>query len=1054
MLYLCFATSIFIDAEIRETTEEKTEETDVEEQFSPLNKSSPAKQALDLELAPEKSSFFPESSPDLLTSSDHQLSDSGVLTVTNTLLVGPSPTDQLCTIGEDDDGTEQIMKESIELDEKDIQHRLEMFSEDVTTDSLREIDQESQKLLLLMHERPSLDSPTSDQYQGIESTTQIESGVRSEIEDEGEGDKKKTAVSDLQSLSDIGKDDSVDSYGEPDEGEHHERASHLTYMAFDNMAFSADDSEQGAVGISAQASVPKHLLQKQDTKDISPEDLEEKPFTFDFQEEELEQHQEIASTTERVERTVEKRRYTEEREDYSKEIKELTSYSESSHLESLLETKESSKSDTLIYHEEQKSRVEQSIISAEEIKIAETVHIVKEDITSEFLKDDESRFESKEEKHYSVEGPLQAPDLIQDVSSADATEQEMEQVDESSSDSSTDKDNEIFDELSGTYITVPWEVAHQFKRQFSESLIEQEKKTSLKSCQSIDMGSFYRRIDKDTSDFPSVSFTEVNTDLSTLNETSKTPLSKSKQVTFQLYDSEFIEEEEIKIGFEIPSEPVHAFEPHDLIENTHEAEVMFTILENRRNVKEEIARHETSLMQSEYFSPVKEFDKFIAEVSEESKQDIIDSMAAQCSRASTEQFTKSQYQTESSSAKLFREDSTDSRPDDQLFPVQTTPVSVVNKESRLAQQELLQEMGDEKDRSVSPSVDSEELSTTYESQAELQEELGAGLHHAQHSSKFPMAVHSLGKALVDNEIYESSETERDSTEEKLSPIEEAPTGEISEEILCDQSMKMSQAEKKVVTFQTDTLATRSMELHSEDIKTSTSSSEVSVEPTLLAASYDLDTGHVSRVVTAYDISPDSVDKQTIPEVPAKSILSSPEDDVFETDASAITPTMEEEDSVIMMSSKLSSGSELYPSPPAPTPQDAVPTETTYDLATASSKLEQIQHDDASDTPITETTPDEFGSPFEMMSPSELIDLEFQSEVSTEVASSCVQLTPEMSTGIQTSVEEFHGEQDKDSTLLLNGPTEVEYNANYDSEIVESTEQQTAELTEQGLLRAI
>ena len=67
----------------------------------------------------------------------------------------------------------------------------------------------------------------------------------------------------------------------------------------------------------------------------------------------------------------------------------------------------------------------------------------------------------------------------------------------------------------------------------------------------------------------------------------------------------------------------------------------------------------------------------------------------------------------------------------------------------------------------------------------------------------------------------------------------------------------------------------------EHIKTS-SSSDISVEPTLLAATYDLDSGSISRVVATYDLSPESIEK-TLPVCPSrlKTILSTPDDEVFE-----------------------------------------------------------------------------------------------------------------------------------------------------------------------------
>ena len=69
----------------------------------------------------------------------------------------------------------------------------------------------------------------------------------------------------------------------------------------------------------------------------------------------------------------------------------------------------------------------------------------------------------------------------------------------------------------------------------------------------------------------------------------------------------------------------------------------------------------------------------------------------------------------------------------------------------------------------------------------------------------------------------------------------------------------------------------------EDIVKTSSSSEASAEPTLLAATYELESGSISHVVTTYDISPDSVEKTLIDVTRPKAVLSSPEDDVFEYD---------------------------------------------------------------------------------------------------------------------------------------------------------------------------
>jgi len=70
----------------------------------------------------------------------------------------------------------------------------------------------------------------------------------------------------------------------------------------------------------------------------------------------------------------------------------------------------------------------------------------------------------------------------------------------------------------------------------------------------------------------------------------------------------------------------------------------------------------------------------------------------------------------------------------------------------------------------------------------------------------------------------------------------------------------------------------------EDVMKTSTSSDASAEPMILAATYDLDLGAVSRVIATYDISPDSVDKVFVLEKRTKVIQSSPDDEVFETES--------------------------------------------------------------------------------------------------------------------------------------------------------------------------
>ena len=72
-------------------------------------------------------------------------------------------------------------------------------------------------------------------------------------------------------------------------------------------------------------------------------------------------------------------------------------------------------------------------------------------------------------------------------------------------------------------------------------------------------------------------------------------------------------------------------------------------------------------------------------------------------------------------------------------------------------------------------------------------------------------------------------------------------------------------------------------ISSEELVKTSSSSDTSAEPTILAATYDLDSGAISRVVADYDISPDTVEKTLTVDSQPKAILSSPEDEVFESE---------------------------------------------------------------------------------------------------------------------------------------------------------------------------
>ena len=563
---------------------------------------------------------------------------------------------------------------------------------------------------------------------------------------------------------------------------------------------------------------------------------------------------------------------------------------------------------------------------------------------------------------------------------------------ESSSSTSESPDDENLDRQTGHRI--PWEIASQYKRQFSDSFVDQEHLKENASTVSLDMGMFYRRDSEKDSD---VTFLEEKkkSSGSSSDEVSPTTKKKMQKVRFSLseehhfdtdqfadiidecahvnsYDSK-MNEEWLKLG-----SVEQAFvigEPHENISEAYHLAVMASI-ESR--LHDEMSRkHE-----------VDDFEEL-----EETQEEVIPTTSVKVtSPEAVELYSKGkdvmcdQKEVDDEDAEV-----------DAVFQYSTKPLSVVSRESRLAHEELLRESFDEKDRSISPSIDSEELSTTYESQKELQEELDLSMLSGK---SYPLCQQD-----------ESSETDRDTAEEeRLSPIEEISGGEATDDTGIADGEKTSD---KKVTFQTDMQHLCSVS--SEDlVKTSTSSSEV--EPTLLAASYDLDSGRVSHVVTTYDLSPDTVEKQFLPVgTTSKAILSSPEDDVFEADvtvtsaadsvigASGVneeTPTEgdlemlpRDEPAKILPARRGdsgSTGSATVPSPPAPSPFEVQQTKDTTksDLEGAAMKMQKLQassiekpdltlelHGAAVVSSPTQTTQldllEEEMSPFEIMSPSEL-----------------------------------------------------------------------------------
>ncbi|KAH9512853.1 hypothetical protein Btru_036761 [Bulinus truncatus] len=709
-------------------------------------------------------------------------------------------------------------------------------------------------------------------------------------------------------------------------------------MFHDDISSNADVTENQTL---------RRTIIKQETRDISPEDLEEKPVEFDFPDD-----------------------YKLEWTDHAQEIAFQNRY-EHSYVES---------------HQYDVVTEEESFDEEEEFEPCDDVG--KTELTQKQAATDDIVHETEE--------PLEAS------GGADLPLTPDEDLDSSSKSSSESGGVDVFDEQTGTYTRLPWEIAHQYKRQFSESFNE-EQKSCVKAQKSIDLGTFYRRDKTKDVEFMERSFYD-EADTSDIITVAK------RKVTFEVKREEsgsvMVSDEEESLQ---PSDSTFS-EPYEYIDATHEAEVITTILESRQKVKHEIAK--------QVFDP---------EFPETPKQD-------------------SEFHLVSTSFANSKDDYRFSQRSQEMYHYAedvTERISVVSRESRMAQQELLlQESFDEEDRSLSPSRDKscKKLSTTFEEKISI--------IPPPHPTHFPMAVHSVGKSLADNEIYESSETERDSTEEKLSPIEETPgIDEIEDE---DTTLKSTPPLEKKVTFQTDHLTTRASEQSVDDFKASSSSSELSVEPTLLAASYDLESGSVFHIVTAYDISPDTVEKQGPIEIAGKSILSSPEDDVFETDSTSsqkLQETMTSDTPAFILYGHLISGAGVCSSPPillAPvsTLQEVTDkVDLSSNLLSASSKLEMFKHTERLDSKDGEDTTlqeDDMSSPRE------------EEAVLTETPS--ITASPETEQTLEVLIDEQIGENDfvedsehetpyelnAEATIndievpcILNGPTEVDYIPEYD-----------------------
>ena len=763
-------------------------------------------------------------------------------------------------------------------------------------------------------------------------------------------------------------DETFSEDSEPDEPEETKQEE---TMAFDNMAFT-DEDVVIPKEVNKSVSVLEHVEQN---RDISPEDLKEGLTRFDFAEELKEEMAQTEMLGGEDDRTL------------SLSGLDLT---------------------------EKQVQCIATPLEAEDLPSDETEKTTTSDkISSGFIS--AAGFESSE---------LQGA-----VGPAIPSEQHMpnEAQDHDSASSSSSEESEVFDKVTGKY--VHWEIQHHYSRQFSDSFSDQSNKEIEKSdsSKSLDLGVFYRREEPDETYESNEEGTGVSSVLKSGGSSDVTTKKKGQRVRFSLsedhteyYDKDFEEpvhsydirmnEEWEKVGeSENTVESALPQEPHNKITEAYQQAVIASIIESRMQIDQERKRYLEELETMEKESESSRYSSSSISSTEIEFQEVdVDDEYEDDVESNPEIMTVSQaVQTQSDSK----------------------PFSVVSKESRLAQEELLKESFDEKDRSLSPSIDSEDMSTTYDNQKELQDELDVSLL----SRKHPVTVQLQGKPICAE--YEHPGM---CEEERLSPIEETAADD------------MEGAEVKVdkkVTFQTDPQQLCSVS--SEDlVKTSTSSSEV--EPTLLAASYDLESGRVSHVVSSYDLSPDAVEKQFLPVIqPPKTILSSPEDDVFEADITLAenndtvidqTPTEPDVELLPTDSSEDNDGQKLFdtasagtsslPSPPAPSPFETCQTvdHTASDLQDAATKMKELKYQDSverSDSQletVTEKTeqvktPDSQGSmsPFEVMSPSDMAGYEDFLEKQKQFEESMFQSMTSQTSASSYEEVTFETEQKKVST---------------------------------------
>lgn len=945
---------------MRDTSEEKTEETDVEEQFSPLPKTSPAsKGALDLRLEDQYFSFTqsPVESPaaeianeispaqDLLDVKDMQI----------TVGVSPSEISARAKLG----------------------HVSEFFGPTVSDDA----------------------RPTKGKYEKEKEDVRYTSKIETEA--------KKTETD----INEVAKTSS-ESYKaaaalKDDKETPEDMAEQLTYMAFDNMGFAGEEAVDSELKLRS-CDIPEESPHSK-SKEISPEDLEEKPHHFDFPDVQqemwqigiqafgksaLSEERKMFSSSMKFEEVTHKVSFEKDDEDESSTAvyseSEEPSQSENGDLKSQSSFQESVEiSKTVDGHFESTSevRTEKTIVtsSKEQVSLSEShskmysetkVYHHKTGGESELQRSEIQTVPlSDEEKKRPLSTVVSEPIISHPF---DQKTVELMSPEYSSSDSEGFYDPETGKKL-------PWETVNHFKRQFSDNYLEQQEKQGLVTVQSVDMGIFYRRSSREYAD---VKFMEKGIAEDEIIE------EQAGQVLFTLDEND--SDESAALPSQIKDEVVDDStedigKPHDKVFEEQRATVLPSSADSRNRAEEDLSKlHEEMSPEfgaSEFLSTSKSSELVERGASKDSSLHLVGDSS-----------------TDSSQKQSIKEAEERSTPSEELDikeelkeSAKSGIIGVVSVESRRAQKELLQESADETDRSLSPSVESDEMSTMYECQAEVQEDAW---------SETP-SVDQLPSSASRKSETESEPSERKPSEKKQSPSVEALAKGTDLESTEQEESKITAHDRRVTFLSEESKEKLRQSLSNEDlVKISTSSSEVSNEPTLLAASYDLDSGHVSHVVTAYDMSPDTVESQA-PHPPApKAILSSPEDDVFEVEPSVrVTGAAAESHSgpqseVIIIehacaaeSKTGSESTESLPPTPAPTPKDPTAVkDTVCNLQDAANKLQtegyydrqlgSVSSETSEKRPLSfekELTKDEdsiddddLGQSFEMVSPTEII----------------------------------------------------------------------------------